>query len=253
MDISKVLERSDEIPVVVDFWAPWCGPCQFLGPVIEQLASESGGAWELVKINSDDNQEIARQYNIKGIPAVKMIYKQEVVAEFTGALPKHQIERWLEQYLPDERKTELASILDQKSVTALRKFVEDNPDFLPGRVALAKLIGVSDPAEAAKLVENLPPSNPDFTLFLQLKDLKELMEFEGLSDRLMDEKFAQVRQDLENEKTEEGVGQLIQLVVENKRYADELARKALVSIFGILGSEDAVTKKYRKQFDMALY
>ncbi|MEQ8810911.1 MAG: thioredoxin, partial [Imperialibacter sp.] len=96
MDFDKeVIAKSKDVPVVVDFWAPWCGPCQFLGPIIEELADEANGTWALVKVNSDENQHLSAEYGIKGIPAVKMFHKGEVVAEFTGALPKHEIQKWL--------------------------------------------------------------------------------------------------------------------------------------------------------------
>ena len=107
---QEVIDKSYEIPVVVDFWAPWCGPCQYLGPVIEQLATEANGKWQLVKVNTDENQDIAIQYGIQGIPAVKMFINGKVADEFTGALPRPQIEQWLEKNIPDERKKQLAGI-----------------------------------------------------------------------------------------------------------------------------------------------
>lgn len=97
---ADVLEKSHEKPVVVDFWAPWCGPCRVLGPTIEKLARESGGAWRLVKINVDAHPQLAQHYQVRGIPAVKLFSGGEVVAEFAGALPESQIQRWLAEHLP---------------------------------------------------------------------------------------------------------------------------------------------------------
>jgi putative thioredoxin len=97
---AQVLDKSHEKPVVVDFWAPWCGPCRVLGPTIEKLARESGGAWRLVKINTDKHPALMQRYGVRGIPAVKLFVGGEVTAEFTGALPEPQLRRWLGEHLP---------------------------------------------------------------------------------------------------------------------------------------------------------
>ena len=95
-----VIEMSHKKPVLVDFWAPWCGPCRILGPTLEKLARESKGAWRLVKINSDQHPDLVREYGIRGIPAVKLFVDGKVVNEFVGALPEHALKRWLEEALP---------------------------------------------------------------------------------------------------------------------------------------------------------
>jgi thioredoxin len=97
---TQVLQRSKQRPVLVDFWAPWCAPCRTLGPVLEKMAAQANSRWELVKVNTEENQELAAAYNIASIPAVKLFVNGEVVDEFVGALPEREIRRFIEKPLP---------------------------------------------------------------------------------------------------------------------------------------------------------
>jgi putative thioredoxin len=97
---DKVLAASRSVPVVVDFWAPWCQPCRILKPILEKLASEFGGRFILAKVNSDENQELSMRYGVRGIPAVKAFVNGEMVDEFTGALPEGQIREFIERLVP---------------------------------------------------------------------------------------------------------------------------------------------------------
>jgi putative thioredoxin len=97
---TKVLAASQSVPVIVDFWAPWCQPCRILKPVLEKLAAEFGGRFILAKVNSDENQELSQRYGVRGIPAVKAFLGGQLVDEFTGALPEGQIREFLARLIP---------------------------------------------------------------------------------------------------------------------------------------------------------
>lgn len=96
---KEVIKKSEEVPVVLDFWAAWCGPCQILGPVLEGLEEKYKGKFVLVKANIDDNPELSNQYKVSGIPDVKMFKNGNVVDEFVGAIPEEQIKEWLDKNL----------------------------------------------------------------------------------------------------------------------------------------------------------
>ena len=97
---EDVIETSHRKPVLVDFWAPWCGPCRVLGPTLEKLAKESQGQWRLVKINADTFPGLTQRYGVRGIPAVKLFVDGVVKDEFVGALPEHAVRQWLDKALP---------------------------------------------------------------------------------------------------------------------------------------------------------
>ncbi len=92
---SEVIQASDDLPIVVDFWAPWCGPCRMLGPVLEKLALEGAGSWRLVKVNVDHNQAVAQRFGVRGIPAVQAFRNGEVVDAFVGAQPEPEVRSFL--------------------------------------------------------------------------------------------------------------------------------------------------------------
>src|SRR5918911_310500 len=149
---SAVIDRSREVPVVVDFWAPWCGPCRQLTPALERAADARKGQVELVKVNTDENQGISRAFQIQGIPAVKAFKDGREVAQFVGALPPAQVERFFDGLVPSEAE-QLVGAGDEQS---LRRALELEPTRRDARVQLAQLLFARDERdEALALVEGI--------------------------------------------------------------------------------------------------
>jgi putative thioredoxin len=96
---NEIIQKSFEQPVLVDFWAPWCGPCRMLGPVLKEAESKADGRWKLVKINVDKNQALANEHRIMGIPAVKLFHEGKIIADFTGYRSLPDLENWLNQHM----------------------------------------------------------------------------------------------------------------------------------------------------------
>lgn len=259
MDFQKeVIKKSAEQPMVVDFWAPWCGPCQALGPVIEELAEEADGKWQLVKVNTDEYPDLMQRYQIKGIPAVKMFHKGEVVAEFGGALPKFQIEKWLEKHLPTKEKEAFAAIEEElnrnpEDLGPLRDFISTHPEFGEGKLLLAKHTLFQEPSKAKELMEGIKPGHPFYYKGEPLSHLIELMTLEPEETIAVAESLAQAKNAASLDNYDMTLEQLITAVTRDKDYRNELPRRATIAMFQWLGADHELTRKYRKRFDMALY
>lgn len=158
---TEILDRSEHVPVVVDLWAPWCGPCRTLGPIIEKVIGETDGQVELVKVNTDENPGLSQAFQVQGIPAVHAVHKRQVVASFVGAQPEAKVREFVAALLPSEADRAVAALLEAGDEASLLKVLDEVPGHAPAVVALAELYVADDrPDEALAMLHKIPES-PD--------------------------------------------------------------------------------------------
>lgn len=259
LDFSQdVLERSNDVPVLVDFWSPTCGPCLYLGPILEKLEKESEGKWELVKVNTMFNQDLAYQYQISSIPAVKLFHKGQIINEFVGALPEKTLRQWLEEFIPDERKEELNAIVERLATdnvlasAQLETFVDENPDILLAKFYLAREVLFENPKKANAMLDDIKLGHLLYDSAEGLRILAELIGFEG-DDSNVDQKIGESREALKIKDFEAAIDAIIEATVIDKRAHNELPRRGSIALFQLFGRNHPLTAKYRKKFEMALY
>lgn len=223
---SAVLDRSEQVPVVVDLWAPWCGPCRTLGPILEDVVDATDGQVELVKINTDENPGASQAFQVQSIPAVYAIKDGAVVDGFIGAQGKAAVTAFVESLLPSAQDEQLAELVAAGDEESLRSAVELQPDHAEAVVALAELLAQrGDHDEALGLLERIPES-PETRRVAALARTGE-------------------------DAPEDVDRQLAELIPQAKH--DDEARQRVVDLLELLGPDDPRTGEWRRKLTAALY
>jgi putative thioredoxin len=233
---TEVIERSTQVPVVVDLWAPWCGPCRTLGPILEKIVDATEGQVVLAKVNVDDNPQIATAFRAQSIPAVHAVIGGQRVDGFIGAYPEDVVERFVESLLPTEGEQELARLLAAGDEASLRQALELEPGHPEAVLALAELMvddGRTD--EALGLLARIPETEAVRLLAARARLGQSGIETDGADSAPADDFDAK----LEN---------LLPLVRD-----DEVARQEFVDILEVMGPDDPRTAQYRRQLTSRLF
>jgi len=235
---TDVIERSKQVPVVVDFWAEWCAPCRQLGPVLERAVAQRGGKVELVKVDTDSNQQLARAFSIQGIPAVKAFKDGSVASEFVGVQPPAAIERFLDALVPSEAD----GLITQGDEASLRRAVELEPGRADAAVPLAKLLHARGETDEAAAI--LAPVSGSFAA----DGLLARIDLERVGTPELGDAFAA----LDAGATERGLDLLLEAIPSADGGRDEL-RKVIVGVLDELGPESELARASRRRLAAALY
>jgi putative thioredoxin len=271
---QDVLERSHTVPVVVDFWAPWCRPCLMLGPILERMAAEANGAWELVKVNTDQEPEIAARYHIQGIPAVKGFRAGKMVSEFVGVVPERSIRAFLDRVIPsraDQLVVEAESLLGagdkQKAELLFVEALGDQKNHPAASLGLAELLlERGDEAAARPLLESLAPGTDEGRAAAAiLQRLKFSAEADSMPTRDAAEaalaanpddiaaKWAVATRAAAVGDYDEALSLFLQITQQDRRFQDDGGRKAMLDVFAILGPDHELSREYRPRLAGSLH
>jgi len=276
----EVIEASRDVPVLVDFWAPWCGPCRTLGPMLERLERDYGGRFRLVKINSDQNPELAAQFRIRSIPYVVAFVDAEPVDAFLGALPEAQLRQFIDRLLPNPSEAERRKarrLLEAgqlaQAVAALRAAIALDPHAAQAHLDLVEI-----------LLERLPPpidearlGEAERALAAAAAKLRDDSRFKALSTRLAslkglaagpdeqqlrarieaDSGNLQARLDLAQwhiarREFEPALTRLLEVIEHDRNFADDAARRTMLSVFELAAEQPQLVSAFRRRLAAVL-
>ncbi len=265
---ADVVERSKQLPVIVDLWAPWCGPCRQLGPILENVAAARAGEVELVKLNVDENPQVAAQLGARSIPLVVGFSEGKVAGQFVGVQPESGVNSFIDSLLPSEADalvieaaSKRAAGDDEAAEAALSRALELDAHHEDAAIALALLLAATSRREdALALLGRFPSSGHDAVgatmAQLRLGDTGDVGALEAKVADAPDDLGGAIelgRALAAGGEYERALDLLIDVVERDGTFDDGAARKAMLDLFGVMGGANPLTRTYRSRLARALH
>lgn len=268
-----VINAAQGTPVIVDFWAPWCGPCRMLKPILEKLAEEYAGKFILAKVNSDENSALAGKYGVRGIPNVKAFRDGKIVDEFSGALPEHAVREFIDRLVPSAGDLLRAEALElyargehSAALAKLDTALEIDPANDRVRVTAAQWLADRGELERAEqLISALHPATraePEVAGLIArlefLNSTRNLPPVETLTARIaanpddLDARLALARHFVAQSEYEPALDQLLEIIRRDRKFGDDIGRKTMLSVLNLLGGQGELVSRYRRLMASAL-
>lgn len=270
---AEVVEASKAMPVIVDFWAPWCGPCRQLGPLLEKLVSEFAGRLRLAKVNTEEAPDLAGGFGVSSIPFVVAVRDGQIVDQFVGLLPETQLRAWIERLLPsavDELFEEIKSLESTDLIAAERKCreaLEADPANDRIKIALARILLALDRDEESRMVVDdlaargfLEPEAEQIQSELELRagaseagGLEEARQAVEANPSDLTSKMRLADALAVHHKPQEAMEILLEVIRADRAGHGDEARQTMVKIFDVLGAQHPLVSEYRRKLATALY
>lgn len=271
---SLVIDNSFKQPVLVDFWAEWCNPCQALMPVLSKLAEEYKGAFILAKVNSDEQKELAAHAGVRSLPTVKLFIDGKIVNEFMGALPEAEVRKFLDPYIRSETDQVVNDAMqaysegrEQDALQMLNTALANDPNNASLKINIAKLVANQEDFDSAMaLIDTLSveekeqPEVKEIMVRIKLANqLKDAGDPKELEQRLHDnpddlEALLQMANYLTaSGQYEAAMEMLLKIMQKDRKFRDDAGRTGLIDIFELLGNENPLVKSYRRKMFTLLH
>ena len=260
----EVIAYSNQIPVIVDFWAEWCRPCKTLTPLLEKYAVEARGTFRLAKVNVDDNPNLALRFSVRSIPNVKAFRDGQVVSEFLGLQPEPRVKEFIRNLAPsqidlllEKGQSQLESMNWNEASNSFHQFLAKSPNHPAGLLGLLKAILMQGNfSEVRQILDIFPPSQE----YAHLEELRPLFYAlwtektnQSISEDLLDVAYNNALRLIMRGNLPAGMDGIIDILRQNKHYHNDEARKVLLGLFEVLGDNHPLTQQYRQELAMILF